>query len=264
MGANVEISITGKRALVTGANSGIGESIAAGLAAAGARVGVNYLVNPEAAEALAAGIRRAGGEAMALQADVSDADQVGRMFAAVDQAWGGIDILVNNAGVDGPRALTWEADAGAWERVLRINLVGGFLCAREALKRMVNQRSGVILNLTSVHEKIAWGGYGAYAASKAGLSMLTKTMAQEAAPYGIRVLSLAPGAIRTPINRAVWSDETSLADLLTKIPLGRMGEPDEIARVVTFLVSDAASYLTGSTVYADGAMIDYPDFAHGG
>jgi glucose 1-dehydrogenase len=260
----VEISITGRRALVTGANSGIGASIATGLAAAGARVGVNYVVDPEAAETVVAGIRRAGGEAIALQADVSDADQVCRMFAAVDQAWGGIDVLVNNAGVDGPRALTWEADPEVWARVLRINLVGGFLCAREALKRMVAQKSGVVLNLTSVHEKIAWGGYGAYAASKAGLSMLTKTMAQEAAPFGVRVLSLAPGAIRTPINRAVWSDEASLADLLTKIPLGRMGEPDEIAQVVTFLVSDVASYLTGSTVYADGAMTDYPDFAHGG
>jgi len=260
----VEISITGKRALVTGANSGIGESIATGLAAAGARVGVNYVVNPEAAEQVVARIRQAGGEGMALQADVSDAGQVGRMFEALDQAWGGIDVLVNNAGVDGPRGLTWEADPGDWEQVLRINLIGGFLCAREALKRMVERKSGVILNLTSVHEKIAWSGYGAYAASKAGLSMLTKTMAQEAAPFGVRVLSLAPGAIRTPINRQVWSDQASLADLLTKIPLGRMGEPEEIARMVTFLVSDAASYVTGSTVYADGAMTDYPDFAHGG
>jgi glucose 1-dehydrogenase len=260
----MEISIKGKRALVTGANSGIGASIAVGLAAAGARVCVNYVVDPEAAEAVAAGIRKAGGEALALQADVSEPGQVARMFAAVDQAWGGIDILVNNAGVDGPRAVTWEADPEAWAQVVRINLMGGFLCSRAALQRLVAQRSGVILNLTSVHEKIAWGGYGAYAASKAGLSMLTKTMAQEAAPFGVRVLSLAPGAIRTPINRAVWTDEASLADLITKIPLGRMGEPEEIARVVTFLVSDAASYLTGSTVYADGAMTDYPDFAHGG
>ncbi len=260
----MEISIQGKRALVTGANSGIGASIATGLAAAGARVCVNYVVAPEAAELVVAGIRQAGGEAMALQADVSDAAQVGRMFAAVDQAWGGIDALVNNAGVDGPRARAWEAEPEAWERVLRINLVGGFLCAREALKRMVAQRGGVILNLTSVHEKIAWSGYSAYTAAKAGLSMLTKTMAQEAAPFGVRVLSLAPGAVRTPINRPVWSDAASLADLLTKIPLGRMGEPEEIARVATFLVSDAASYLTGSTVYVDGAMTDYPDFAHGG
>jgi len=260
----MEISLEGRRALVTGANSGIGAGIAAGLATAGARVGVNYVVTPEAAEAVVSGIRQAGGEAMALHADVSDATQVGRMFAALDQAWGGLDVLVNNAGVDGARAPTWEADPVAWERVLRINLVGSFLCAREALKRLVAQRSGVILSLTSVHEKIAWSGYGAYAAAKAGLSMLTKTMAQEAAPFGVRVLSLAPGAIRTPINRSVWSDPASLADLLTKIPLGRMGEPDEIARVATFLVSDAAAYITGSTVYADGAMTDYPDFAHGG
>jgi NAD(P)-dependent dehydrogenase (short-subunit alcohol dehydrogenase family) len=142
--------------------------------------------------------------------------------------------------------------------------MGSFLCARQALKRMVAQRSGVILNMTSVHEKIAWSGYGAYSASKAALSMLTKTQAQEAAPFGVRVLALAPGAIKTSINRSVWSDPASLADLLTKIPLGRMGEVAEIARVAAFLVSDAASYLTGSTVYADGAMTDYPDFAHGG
>lgn len=260
----MEVSLEGKRALVTGANSGIGASIAAGLAAAGARVCVNYVVSPEAADAVVAGIRQAGGEAVAIQADVSDAGQVGAMFAALDRAWGGVDVLVNNAGVDGPRALAWEADPAAWERVLRINLVGGFLCAREALKRMVAQRGGVILNLTSVHEKIAWSGYSAYTAAKAGLSMLTKTLAQEAAPFGVRALSLAPGAIRTPINRPVWSDPASLADLLGKIPLGRMGEPEEIARVATFLLSDAASYLTGSTVYADGAMTDYPDFSHGG
>ncbi len=260
----MEISLKGKRVLVTGANSGIGASVAAGLAAAGARVGVNYVVHPEAADAVVARIRQAGGEAVALEADVAEAGQVAAMFAALDRAFGGIDVLVNNAGVDGPRAPAWEADPAAWERVLRIDLVGAFLCAREALRRMVAQRAGVVLNLTSVHEKIAWSGYSAYTAAKAGLSMLTKTLAQEAAPFGVRVLALAPGAIKTDINRAVWSDPASLADLLTKIPLGRMGEADEIARVATFLVSDAASYLTGSTVYADGAMTDYPDFAHGG
>jgi NAD(P)-dependent dehydrogenase (short-subunit alcohol dehydrogenase family) len=260
----MKISLEGKRAVVTGANSGIGASIADGLAAAGARVAVNYVASPEAAEAVVAAIRQASGEALAIQADVAEAGQVAGMFAALDRAWGGVDVLVNNAGVDGPRAPAWEADPAAWERVLRIDLVGAFLCAREALVRMVAQRGGVILNLTSVHEKIAWSGYSAYAAAKAGLSMLSKTLAQEAAPFGVRVLALAPGAVRTPINRAVWSDPAALADLLTKIPLGRIGEPEEIARVATFLVSDAASYLTGSTVYADGAMTDYPDFAHGG
>ncbi|HUK66956.1 MAG TPA: 3-oxoacyl-ACP reductase FabG [Anaeromyxobacteraceae bacterium] len=260
----MEISLKGKRTLVTGANSGIGASIAAGIGAAGGRVFVNYIASPEAAEAVAAQIRKVGGEATPIEADVSDAGQVSAMFAQIDHAWGGIDILVNNAGIDGPRAPSWEIDPEAWERVVRIDLVGAFLCAREALRRMVAQRSGVILNLTSVHEKIAWSGYSAYTAAKAGLSMLTKTLAQEAAPHGVRVLALAPGAIRTSINRSVWSDPASLADLLTKIPLGRMGEPAEIARVATFLLSDGASYLTGSTVYVDGAMTDYPDFAHGG
>jgi glucose 1-dehydrogenase len=260
----MEVSLKGRRALVTGANSGIGAGIAKELAAAGARVAVNFVVHPNAAAQVVADIERAGGEALALQADVADAVQVGAMFASLDKAWGGIDILVNNAGIDGPRAMAWEADPTDWERVLRVDLLGAFHCAREALKRMVAQRSGVVLNLTSVHEKIPWSGYSAYTAAKAGLAMTTRTMAQEAAPFGVRVVALAPGAIRTPINRSVWSDKTALADLLTKIPLDRMGEPEEIAQVAVFLVSDAAGYLTGSTVYVDGGMTDYPDFAHGG
>lgn len=260
----VEIALRGARALVTGANSGLGEAMARELAAAGARVAVNYVVDPDAAERVARGMRERGGEALAVRADVSDPASVGSMFAAVDQAWGGLDILVNNAGIDGTRAVAWEADPEEWQRVLRVDLFGPFLCAREALKRMVAQRRGVVLNVTSVHEKIAWSGYSAYAAAKAGLSMMTKTLAQEAAPFGVRVLSLAPGAIRTPINRGVWSDPAGLADLLTKIPLGRVGEPEEVARAAVFLVSDAASYMTGSTVYVDGAMTDYPDFSRGG
>jgi len=195
---------------------------------------------------------------------VGDAAQVAAMFAELDARWGGIDVLVNNAGIDGPRAPAWQADPAAWERVLRVNLMGAFLCAREALGRMVAQRSGVVLNVTSVHERIAWSGYSAYTASKAALSMLTQNLAQEASPFGVRVLSLAPGAIRTPINKDVWSNPDALRDLLTKIPLGRIGEPEEIARTAAFLVSDLASYMTGSTVYADGAMTDYPEFAHGG
>ena len=186
------------------------------------------------------------------------------MYAELDRQWGGIDALVNNAGIDGAPAPAWEADPAAWERVLRVNLYGSFLCARAALQRMVQQRSGVVLNMSSVHERIAWSGYSAYTASKAGLAMLTQTLAQEAAPFGVRVLALAPGAIRTPINKNVWDNPETLRDLLTKIPLGRMGEPEEIARVATFLVSGMASYMTGSTVFCDGAMSDYPEFAHGG
>ena len=260
----MEISLQGRRALVTGGNTGIGASVARALAAAGARVAVNHVVDPEAAAAVVADIRHLGGEAWAFEADVSDARQVAAMFEAVDRRWDGIDVLVNNAGVDGARAVAWEADPAEWLRVIRIDLLGPFHCAREALRRMVPRKSGVVLNLTSVHERIAWSGYSAYTAAKAGLSMMTRTLAQEAAPFGVRVVALAPGAIRTPINRAVWSDPAGLSDLVAKIPLGRMGEPEEIARVAAFLVSDAASYLTGSTVFVDGAMTDDPEFARGG
>jgi NAD(P)-dependent dehydrogenase (short-subunit alcohol dehydrogenase family) len=186
------------------------------------------------------------------------------MFASIDMNWGGIDILVNNAGIDGTRNMSWEADLEAWRKVIEVNLMGAFYCAREALQRMTRQKSGVIINLSSVHEEIAWSGYSAYTASKAAVGMLTKTLAQEAAPYGVRVLSIAPGAIRTPINRAVWSDPQCLQDLLEKIPLQRIGEPAEIARMVVVLASDVASYVTGRTVFVDGGMTDYPDFSHGG
>jgi glucose 1-dehydrogenase len=260
----MEITLQGRRALVTGASSGIGAAVARQLAAGGARVAVNYVVDPERAIALAQELDGQVHGAMALRADVSDAAQVQAMFAAVDRAWGGLDVLVNNAGVDGPRAVAWEADPAEWERVLRVDLLGSFLCAREALRRMVPRRSGVVLNVTSVHETIPWTGYSAYAAAKAGASMLTKTLAQEAAPHRVRVIALAPGAIRTPINEGVWSSAEGLRGLLTKIPLGRLGEPEEVARVAAFLVSDAASYLTGSTVYVDGAMTDYPEFSRGG
>ena len=260
----MEISLKDRRVLVTGANSGIGASIAREAAAAGARVAINYVANPGQAAALVDELRSRGCDAISIAADVADHEQVNAMFADLDARWGGLDVLVNNAGVDGAKALAWEVDPIGWTRVLGINLSGSLHCAREALQRMVGQKRGVVLNMTSVHERIAWSGYSAYTASKAGLSMLTQNLAQEASPFGVRVLALAPGAIRTPINESVWSNPDSLRDLITKIPLGRMGEPEEIARVAIFLVSDAASYMTGSTVYVDGAMTDYPEFAHGG
>jgi glucose 1-dehydrogenase len=260
----MNIRLDGKRALVTGGSSGIGEAIAGALAEAGARVGIHCHSHLEAARAQADRIRAAGGEAFAVQADVADAAAVAAMFAQMDRQWGGIDILVNSAGIDGKRALSWEADPGEWGRVLAINLFGAFYCAQQALQRMVTGRSGVILNISSVHEIIAWSGYSAYAASKAGLGMLTQTLAQEAAPYGVRVLALGPGAVKTPINRSVWEDPGALSDLLRKIPLNRLGTPEEIARMALVLVSDAASYLTGRTVFVDGGMTDYPDFGHGG
>ena len=260
----MDIRLDGRRALVTGANSGIGRAIALALAQSGARVAVNYVVAPEQADEVVGAIRAGGGEAIAVQADVSDASQVAAMFGRLDQAWGGIDVLVSNAGIDGGAATAWTADPDRWRRVIDINLAGAFLCAREALRRMTAQKSGVVLAVSSVHEVIPWTGFSAYTASKAGLSMLIKTLAQEAAPFGVRALAIGPGAIKTPINANVWNDPKMYADLLAKIPLQRMGTPEEIAAMAVFLVSDQAAYVTGTTVFVDGGMLDYPDFEHGG
>jgi glucose 1-dehydrogenase len=260
----MNIQLERKRALVTGGSSGIGKAIVMALAEAGAKVGINCHSHLEAAQEIANQIRDKQGEAYAVQADVSDPEAVGRMFEGLDGRWGGIDILINSAGIDGDHALSWEADLPSWRKVVEVNLLGPFYCAQQALKRMVPQKSGVILNISSVHEIIAWSGYSAYTASKAGLAMMTKTLAQEAAPHGVRVLALGPGAIKTPINRSVWSDPASLKDLLEKIPLNRVGEPEDVANMAVVLVSDVASYLTGRTVFVDGGMTDYPDFSHGG
>ncbi len=260
----MDITLDGKRALITGGNTGIGEAIALCLAESGARVAINYVTDFEASQSLVQRIQAQQGDAVTIEADVSDPDSVAKMFASMDETWGGIDILVNNAGIDGGRAFGWSADTDAWRHVIEVNLLGAFYCAREALRRMIPSKSGVVLNISSVHEEIAWSGYSAYTASKAAVGMLTKTLAQEAAPHGVRVVAVAPGAIRTPINRSVWSDPRNMGDLLEKIPLKRIGEPAEVARMVVVLVSDIASYVTGRTVFVDGGMTDYPDFAHGG
>lgn len=260
----MELDLKGKRVLVTGGNSGLGAAMVRAFAREGAHVAINYVSRPEEAQALVAEVAVGGGTAFAHEADVSDAEAVAAMFGALDVAWGGIDILVNNAGLDGRRAMGWEAAPADWAKVIDVNLKGAFLCARAALGRMVAQKSGVIINTSSVHEVIAWSGYSAYAASKAGLSMLAKTLAQEAAPHGVRVLCIAPGAIRTPINREVWEDPESCRDLLTKIPLGRIGEPEDIAGMAVVLASRVASYVTATTVFVDGGMTDYPSFSHGG
>jgi NAD(P)-dependent dehydrogenase (short-subunit alcohol dehydrogenase family) len=209
-------------------------------------------------------IAASGGTAIAARADVSDPAEVARMFSDVEHAWQGVDLLVNNAGIDGPRAVGWEQTTDAWRRVLDTNLSGAYLCAREALRRMVPARRGVVLNLTSVHERIPWTGFSAYTTRKAGLSMLTKTLAQEAGPSGARVLALAPGAIETPINRDAWTDPAELQDLLTKIPIGRVGTVEDVARLAAVLVSDVAAYVTGTTLFVDGGMTLYPSFERSG
>lgn len=259
----MEIGLEGKRALITGANSGIGRAIAEAYAAAGARVAVNYMTHPRAAQDLCKELNRDGAErALALEADVSIPEQVSAMFARVDEAWGGLDVLVNNAGIDGPRELAWEARVEDWRKVIEVNLFGAFYCSQEALRRMVPQGSGVVINVTSVHEVIPWTGYSAYTASKSALSMLTKNLAQEAGSHGVRVVSLAPGAIRSPINRAIWEDKVRLRALLGKIPVGEMGQPEDIARMAVLLASDAARYVTGSTLFVDGGMTLFPSFTH--
>jgi glucose 1-dehydrogenase len=260
----MELNLSGKRVLITGGSGGLGAAIATAFAAEHACVAINYLSQPEAAQSLTTQLRSTAADVLALEADISDAAAVDSMFGVLDKAWGGIDVLINNAGVDGPRALAWEADVNAWSRVLQINLIGAFHCARAALRRLVAQRSGVVINTSSVHEQIAWTGYSAYAASKAGLSMMSKTLAQEAGPFGVRVLCIAPGAIRTSINASVWRDPSGERDLLSKIPLGRVGEPQDVARLAVVLASDVASYVTATSVFVDGGMTDYPDFGHGG
>ena len=260
----MDVSLKDRRTLVTGANSGIGRAIALACGRAGAQVAVNFIEGEDAAEAVAAEIRSFGGRATTVRADVSKPDMVAAMFATLDDAFGGIDVLVNNAGMDGKPMVSWKSDPEAWRRPIDVNLFGTYLCAREALRRMTGQKQGVVLNMSSVHELIAWTGYSAYAASKAAISMLSKTLAQEAAPYGVRVLCLAPGAIQTDINRNVWEDPTMLADLNDKIAMGRMGQVDEIAKMAVVLCSDVASYATGTTIFVDGGMLDYPDFAKGG
>lgn len=259
-----KIDLTGKKALVTGANSGIGAAVAMALADASASVAVNYIVDPDGAAQLVSRIQANNGKAIAIRADVTVAAEVASMFEKVDGIFGGIDILINDAGIDGPRELGWEADLALWRHVIEVNLFGAFHCCREALRRMVRQHSGVILNMTSVHEVIPWTGYSAYTTSKSGLSMLTKTLSQEAGPHGVRVLALAPGAVRTPINESVWKDPKSLDDLTDKIPMGRIGDRDEVAAMAVVLVWDAASYMTGTTVVVDGGMTNYASFSHGG
>ena len=260
----MNIALEGKRVLVTGGYSAIGAAIALALADAGAKVAINYVGHPKAANALVQTIKQKRGEAISIQADVSDPKAVTRLFRKMDVAWSGIDILINNAAIHDSSAVGWKADVIAWLKVIELNLFGTSYRANEALKRMVPQKSGVVLSTTSVHEEIAWSGYSAYTASKAAVSMLTKTLAQEAAPLDVRVLAVGPGAIKTPTNRSVWRNRKNMKDLLEKIPLKRIGQPDEIARMVVVLVSDAASYVTGCTISADGGMTDYPDFAHGG
>jgi glucose 1-dehydrogenase len=263
--------LQGQRALVTGANSGIGAAVAMSLAAAGARVVVNYVSGPERAAAVVDRIKAAGGEAVAIMADVSKEDQVRTMFGQMYENYGGIDILVNNAGLQRDASLV-EMSLADWQFVLDVNLTSQFLCAREATRAFIRQgvnaelslAAGKIICMSSVHDVIPWAGHANYAASKGGVSMLMKTMAQELAPYRIRVNSISPGAIKTPINTSAWNTPEAEASLLELIPYGRVGETDDIGRAAVWLSADVSDYVTGITLYVDGGMTLYPGFQDGG
>ena len=263
--------LNNQTALVTGASSGIGAASATALAAAGASVGINYPPgNKAAAEEVIAQIRQAGGRAAAFEADVSKETEVQHMFAALIAAFGRLDILVANAGLQRDAAVT-KMTLDEWRAVLDVNLTGQYLCAREAIKQFISQEAstvskaaGKIICMSSVHEVIPWAGHVNYAASKGGVMLMMKSLAQEVAQSKIRVNGIAPGAIKTNINRAAWSTPEKAAELLKLIPYGRIGEPEDIAKAVVWLASDESDYVTGTTLFVDGGMTLYPEFSDGG
>ena len=263
--------LAGQRALVTGANSGIGAEVAKGLAAAGARVAVNYVTAREQADQVVAEITAAGGQAMTVFADVSKEDQVQAMFREVIAAYGSLDILVANAGLQRDAAFH-DMTLAQWQLVIDINLTGQFLCAREAIREFLRRGMapelssalGKIICMSSVHQIIPWGGHANYAASKGGVGMLMETLAQEYGPKHIRVNSINPGAIKTPINRAAWETPEAERRLLTLIPYGRAGVVADIAKAAVWLASDDSDYVTGHALYVDGGMTLYPGFSDNG
>jgi glucose 1-dehydrogenase len=265
------IVLEGQPALVTGANSGIGKAVALGLAAAGADVVINYVADPASAEEVAHQIEAAGRRAIAIKADVSNEDEVKSMFARAIDHFDTLHIAVNNAGLQRDAALQ-EMTLDQWNKVIGVNLTGQFLCAREAVREFrkrgiesaVSAAAGKLVFMSSVHQEIPWAGHVNYAASKGGVMQLMRSIAQEVAPFAIRANGVAPGAIRTPINKAAWETPDAYRDLMTLVPYKRIGEPADIAQAVVWLVSDAADYVTGTTLFVDGGMMLYPGFARGG
>ena len=263
--------LTGQKALVTGANSGIGKGVAIALGQAGADVVVNYVDGDDAANAVVDEIRKSGVNAYAHKADVSAEDQVAAMFARMMQEFGTIDILVNNAGLQRDSAFH-EMTLDEWNKVLGVNLTGQFLCAREAVREFLRRgvmpavscAAGKIICMSSVHQEIPWAGHANYATSKGGIKQMMESMAQELAPKRIRVNAIAPGAIRTPINTAAWQTKAAYEQLMTLVPYGRIGEPEDIARAAVWLASDHSDYVVGTTLFVDGGMTLYPGFATGG
>lgn len=262
--------LRGQKALVTGANSGIGEGVARALAAAGAAVAINYTTNAEVAYAIVNELQASGVDAMAIRADVSKEDEVRALFRDVFAAWGTLDILVNNAGVHRDASIT-EMTLDQWEFVLRVNLTGMFLCAREAAREMIrrgvrpeiSRAAGKIICISSVQEKIPWAGRVNYTASKGGVKLLMQSLAKELAPHRIRVNSIAPGAVQTRNNRRTHETQEELERLLRLIPHGRIGLPEDIGKAAVWLASDDSDYVLGHTLFVDGGMTLYPEIGSG-
>lgn len=266
-----EKKLAGQTALVTGASSGIGEGVAIALGEAGANVIVNYGSNQASANAVVEKIKSFGSNAIAIQADVSKEEQVQAMFQQTIETFGTVDILVNNAGLQQDAKFD-EMTLNQWQKVIDINLTGQFLCAREAIREFlrrgpVPERSlatGKIICMSSVHELIPWAGHVNYAASKGAIKMLMQSLAQEYGDRKIRVNSICPGAIQTPINRAAWETPEALNSLMSLIPYNRIGQPSDIGKLAVFLASDDSDYITGSSMFIDGGMTVFEGFATGG
>jgi len=269
----MEKKLQGQIAIITGASSGIGAGVAKSLASAGATVVINHPVaaTKPAADAVLAEITSAGGTGISYQCDVSKEDEVVKMFADVVAQFGTVDILVNNAGLQRDSPFT-EMTLEQWNFVISVNLTGQFLCAREAIKEflrrgVVAERSsaaGKIICMSSVHEVIPWAGHANYAASKGGIMLMMKSIAQEFAPKKVRINSICPGAIQTPINKAAWDTPQALQSLLTLIPYQRIGQPDDIGKAAVWLASDDSDYITGASIFIDGGMTLYPGFSTNG
>jgi len=263
--------LKGQKALVTGANSGIGRSVALALARAGADVVVNYVSRPDAAEEVVKDAIRCGANVYAHRANVADEGEVQSMFRKMFQEFGTIDILVNNAGLQKDAPVD-EMSLADWRFVLDVNLTGQFLCSREAIRefkrrgvrREVSCAAGKIICMSSVHEVIPWAGHVNYAASKGGVMLMMKSIAQEVAPHRIRVNSVCPGAVRTPINMEAWGTPEAYRELMKLIPYKRIGETDDIARAAVWLASDESDYVHGASLFVDGGMTLYPGFETGG